>query len=68
MFSRGFKVECFLKLIYTLSLHSTNAHLVVPCSSHVRQNKRGMYQERINTTICINYDIIYLQYNKDVHE
>ena len=36
------------------ALHSHNtklAHLQVPCSLHVRQNKRGTHLERINTTI-----------------
>ena len=50
----------YTKPIYALNLHSTKCLLWVPCSLHVRQNKRGMHLERINTTIYINFDIIHL--------
>ena len=64
------KLKCIFDLYEICLLECCLAVLKwhIPCSLCVRQNKRGTCQERINTTNCINYDTIYLQYNKDVHE
>ena len=58
------------KPMNVLHSHSTKFLLAFgfPCSSCVRWNKRGTCRERINTTIWINFAIIYLQVWEYIHE